>query len=141
MGYAKIDTQSDESSQETPTTEGQLKLGKHLVAELQKIGMEDVTMDDNGYVMATLPSNTEEDITTIGFMVHLDTATYFTVKNVQTQVRQNYNGKELLLNESQNIVIETTVFPELKDYENHNLITPDGTSLVGADNNAGIAEL
>lgn len=141
IGYAKIDTQSDESSQETPTTEGQLKLGKHLVAELQKIGMEDVTMDDNGYVMATLPSNTEEDIPTIGFMAHVDTATDFTGKNVQPQVWQNYNGKDLLLNESQNIVMETTEYPELKDYENHTLITTDGTTLLGADNKAGIAEI
>lgn len=141
IGYAKIDTQSDESSQETPTTEGQLKLGKYLVAELQKIGMEDVTMDDNGYVMATLPSNTAGDIPTIGFMAHVDTATDFTGKNVQPQVWQNYDGEDLLLNETKNIVMKTAEYPELKEYEDHTLITTDGTTLLGADNKAGIAEI
>src|SRR5699024_12774658 len=82
IGYAKIDTQSDESNDETPTTEGQLQLGKHLVAELQEIGLKDITMDNNGYVMATLPSNTEADIPTIGFMAHVDTATDFIGKKI-----------------------------------------------------------
>src|SRR5699024_7802770 len=104
IGYAKIDTQSDESSQETPTTEGQLKIGKHLVAELQKIGMEDVTMDDHGYVMATLPSNTGEASRNTGLMPLVDAGTDAAGKNVKPPVWQTYYGKALLLNESQNIV-------------------------------------
>lgn len=141
IGYAKIDTQSDESNDETPTTEGQLQLGKHLVAELQEIGMKDITMDHNGYVMATLPSNTEADIPTIGFMAHVDTATDFTGKNVQPQVWENYDGKDILLNETENIVMKTAEYPELAKYKGHTLITTDGTTLLGADNKAGIAEI
>src|SRR5699024_5652871 len=111
------------------------------VAELQEIGLKDITMDNNGYVMATLPSNTEADIPTIGFMAHVDTATDFTGKNVQPQVWENYDGKHILLNETENIVMKTAEYPEVAKYRGHTLITTVGTTLLGADNKAGIAEI
>src|SRR5690625_3908055 len=95
--YAKVNTQSNENSTTVPTTKGQLELGKMLVAELQEIGMEDVTIDENGYVMATLPANTTKEVPTIGFLAHLDTATDFTGKNVKPQVWENYNGENIIL--------------------------------------------
>lgn len=139
--YAKVNTQSDENSTTVPTTKGQLELGKMLVAELQEIGMEDVTIDENGYVMATLPANTTKDVPTIGFLAHLDTATDFTGKNVKPQVWENYNGKNIILNEALNVTMNVTEHPELLKYKGHTLITTDGTTLLGADNKAGIAEI
>lgn len=134
--YVKMDTQSDENANTTPSTPGQLELGKKLVAELKEIGMEDVSMDENGYVMATLPANTNKEVPTIGFLAHLDTATDFTGKNVHPQVINNYNGKDILLNKEENIVLSP------KDlYKGQTLITTDGTTLLGADNKAGIAEI
>lgn len=139
--YAKMDTQSDESNDATPSTPGQLELANHLVHELQEIGMVDVAVDDFGYVMATLPANTDGDIPTIGFLAHLDTATDFTGKNVQPQVIENFDGGDIVLNEDQNIVLSASDFPELPHYKGHTLITTDGTTLLGADNKAGIAEI
>ncbi|MFZ3577557.1 peptidase T [Virgibacillus sp. DJP39] len=139
--YVKIDTQSDESSQETPSTQGQLELANLLVEELMKIGMSDVTIDGNGYVMATLPANTDKAIPTIGFLAHVDTATDFTGKNVKPQLVENYDGNDLVLNEAQNVVMYVQDFPELPDYKGHTLVTTDGTTLLGADNKAGIAEI
>lgn len=139
--YAKIDTQSDEASQTIPTTEGQLTLGKLLVKELKEIGMTDVTIDENGYVMASLPANIDADIPTIGFLAHLDTATDFTGKNVKPQLHENYDGNEIVLNERENIIMHPNDFPELKNYIGHTLMTTDGTTLLGADNKAGIAEI
>ncbi|WP_077302815.1 peptidase T [Virgibacillus pantothenticus] len=139
--YAKMDTQSDESNDATPSTPGQLELANHLVHELQEIGMVDVAVDDFGYVMATLPANTDGDIPTIGFLAHLDTATDFTGKNVQPQVIENFDGGDIILNEEHNIVLSASDFPELPQYKGHTLITTDGTTLLGADNKAGIAEI
>lgn len=139
--YAKMDTQSDESNDATPSTPGQLELANHLVHELQEIGMVDVSVDDFGYVMATLPANTDGDIPTIGFLAHLDTATDFTGRNVQPQVIENFAGGDIVLNEEQNIVLSAADFPELSRYKGHTLITTDGTTLLGADNKAGIAEI
>jgi|SRR5690625_95001 len=139
--YAKIDTQSDESKTTVPTTEGQVELGKMLVGELQEIGMQDVTIDDNGYVMATLPSNSEKDIPTIGFLAHLDTATDFTGENVKPQLHHDYNGGEITLNKELNMMMTPENFPELAKYVGHTLMTTDGTTLLGADNKAGIAEI
>src|SRR5690625_4433082 len=139
--YAKIDTQSNEKNDMTPSTEGQLELAKLLVQELQEIGMKNVTIDENGYVMATLPSNSLKDIPTIGFLAHLDTATDFTGKNVNPQVWSDYDGKELLLNESLHVILSPKEYPELIHYKGHTLITTDGTTLLGADNKAGIAEI
>jgi tripeptide aminopeptidase len=139
--YVQVDTQSDDSSQSCPTTPGQLTLAGMLVEELKSIGMEEVTMDTNGYVMATLPSNTEKEVPTIGFMAHLDTATDFTGTGVKPQVVDSYDGKDIILNKEQQIILSPRDFPDLTKYIGHTLITTDGTTLLGADNKAGIAEI
>lgn len=139
--YVRVDTQSDENSETCPTTPGQLELGRKLVEELQTIGMQEIHMDDNGYVMATLPSNTDHDVPVIGFLAHLDTATDFTGKNVNPQIIAQYDGEDITLNEEQQIIMSLKDFPELASYKGHTLITTDGTTLLGADNKAGIAEI
>ncbi len=139
--YVKIDTQSNEANRQTPTTSGQLELGCLLVEELTEIGMAEVSVDAFGYVMATLPTNTEKDIPTIGFLAHLDTATDFTGKDVNPQLIEHFDGNDIVLNEALNIVLSTRDFPELSSYKGHTLITTDGTTLLGADNKAGIAEI
>ncbi|MBY0084044.1 peptidase T [Brevibacillus brevis] len=141
ISYAQVDTQSDENSETCPSTPGQLVLAQMLVDELQAIGMQEVTMDSNGYVMATLPSNTDKEIPTIGFLAHMDTATDFTGTDVKPQVIENYNGQDIVLNEALNIVLSPREFPELACYKGHTLITTDGTTLLGADDKAGIAEI
>lgn len=141
MTYAKVDTQSDEESTTVPTTKGQLELAELLKKELQEIGMEDVEIDENGYLMATLSANTEKDVPTIGFLAHLDTASDMTGKNVNPQVVENYDGKDITLNEELGIVLSPKDFPELSKYKGHTLITTDGTTLLGADDKAGIAEI
>lgn len=139
--YVKVDTQSNESSETCPSTSGQLTLGNILVEELKTIGMESVTIDANGYVMATLPATTEKQVPTIGFLAHIDTATDFTGKNVNPQIIENYDGKDIVLNDSLHIVMSQKDFPQLPEYIGHTLITTDGTTLLGADNKAGIAEI
>ncbi|WP_044747815.1 peptidase T [Bacillus alveayuensis] len=139
--YVKIDTQSDPNSHTCPSTPGQWTLAKMLVEELKAIGMEEVTVDENGYVMATLPSNTDKDVPTIGFLAHMDTATDFTGANVNPQIVESYDGGDIILNEELHIVLSPTDFPELANYKGHTLITTDGTTLLGADNKAGIAEI
>ncbi|WP_213526531.1 peptidase T [Paenibacillus sp. J31TS4] len=139
--YVKVDTQSDESSETCPSTPGQLTLARMLVEELREIGMQDITIDDNGYVMATLPANTDKEVPTIGFLAHVDTATDFTGKNVNPQLVENYDGGDLVLNEGLNVVLSPREFPELAGYKGHTLITTDGTTLLGADNKAGVAEI
>lgn len=140
-GYVRMDTQSDENSETCPSTPGQLELGRKLVEELQEIGMQEVTMDDNGYVMATLPANTDKEVPVIGFLAHLDTATDFTGKNVNPQLIDAYDGNDIVLNKEQKIILSAKDFPELANYKGHTLITTDGTTLLGADNKAGIAEI
>ncbi|ADV94714.1 peptidase T [Bacillus subtilis] len=139
--YVKVDTQSDESVDTCPSTPGQLTLGNMLVDELKSIGMQDAAIDENGYVMATLPSNTEKDVPTIGFLAHVDTATDFTGKNVNPQIIESYDGKDIVLNEQLQVTLSPDQFPELSGYKGHTLITTDGTTLLGADNKAGIAEI
>ena len=139
--YVKIDTQSNEDSTTTPTTEGQLELVNLLADELREIGMEDVEVDENGYLMATLPSNTDKDVPTIGFLAHVDTATDFTGKNVNPQIVEKFDGNDIVLNQELNVVLSANEFPELPSYKGHTLITTDGTTLLGADNKAGIAEI
>ncbi|ARV46030.1 peptidase T [Bacillus inaquosorum] len=139
--YVKVDTQSDESVDTCPSTPGQLTLGNMLVDELKSIGMQDAAIDENGYVMATLPSNTEKDVPTIGFLAHVDTATDFTGKNVNPQIIESYDGKDIILNEQLQVILSPDQFPELSGYKGHTLITTDGTTLLGADNKAGIAEI
>ena len=139
--YAKVDTQSNEDSDTVPTTEGQRTLAEMLVQELKDIGMKDVTIDENSYVMATLPANTDKDVKMIGFLAHLDTATEVTGKNVNPQIVENYDGKDIVLNEEKEIVLSPKMFPQLQNYKGHTLMTTDGTTLLGADNKAGIAEI
>lgn len=137
--YVKVDTQSNESNENCPSTPGQLTLANMLVEELKSIGMEEVTIDNNGYVMATLPSNSDKDVPTIGFLAHVDTATDFTGTNVNPQIIENYDGNDIALNP--NVTMSTKDFPALPSYKGHTLITTDGTTLLGADNKAGIAEI
>lgn len=139
--YAKVDTQSNEDSTTCPSTSGQLELANMLVEELKAIGMSEVTMDQNGYVMATLPANTEKNVATIGFLAHVDTATDFTGAGVNPQIVENYDGNEIILNEELNVILSPQDYPNLKKYIGHTLITTDGTTLLGADNKAGIAEI
>ncbi|MFY0761245.1 peptidase T [Metabacillus dongyingensis] len=139
--YVIIDTQSNDGSETCPSTEGQLTLARTLAEELKAIGLEDVNMDEFGYVMATLPSNTDKQVPTIGFLAHIDTATDFTGKNVNPQVHENYDGQDILLNEAEQVTLSPKDFPNLLNYQGHTLITTDGTTLLGADNKAGIAEI
>jgi tripeptide aminopeptidase len=139
--YVQIDTQSNEDSATCPSTPGQLVLLNKLVDELKEIGMEEVTIDENGYVFATLPANTDKDVPTIGFLAHVDTAPDFTGKNVKPQIIENYDGKDILLNREENIVLSPKEFPSLNLYVGHTLITTDGTTLLGADDKAGVAEI
>ena len=139
--YVKVDTQSDAEKESCPSTEGQLNLARQLVEEMKSIGIQEVTMDENGYVMGTIPSNTNKDVPTIGFLAHIDTATDFTGKNVKPQLHENYQGGDITLNEDLHIVLSPQQFPNLQKYQGHTLITTDGTTLLGADNKAGIAEI
>ncbi|SES24045.1 peptidase T [Psychrobacillus sp. OK032] len=135
--YAKIDTQSDAASTTCPSTEGQWDLLHVLEKELAEIGLEEITLDENGYLFATLPANTDKDLPTIGFLAHVDTATDYTGKNVNPQRIDNYDGKDIKLNAS--TVMAVKDFPELTNYVGHTLLTTDGTTLLGADDKAGIA--
>ncbi|MGG3792458.1 peptidase T [Geobacillus thermodenitrificans] len=139
--YVKVDTQSDPESNTCPSTQGQWDLARMLVEELKAIGMEEVTVDENGYVMATLPANTDKNVPTIGFLAHLDTAPEFTGTNVNPQIIEQYDGGDIVLNEQQHIILSPKDFPELANYKGHTLITTDGTTLLGADDKAGIAEI
>lgn len=139
--YVKVDTQSNDESNTCPSTPGQLTLANMLVEELKAIGMEEVTIDENGYVMATLPSNTEKQVPTIGFLEHVDTATDFTGAGVKPQIVEDYDGNDIVLNKELQIVLSPKDFPNLLQYKGHTLITTDGTTLLGADNKAGIAEI
>ncbi|WP_251554068.1 peptidase T [Neobacillus muris] len=139
--YVKVDTQSNENSETCPSTEGQWTLLRMLVDELKEIGMEEVTIDDNGYVMATLPANTNKDVPTIGFLAHVDTATDFTGKNVNPQIVENYDSGNIILNEELKVVMSPADFPNLQNYKGHTLITTDGTTLLGADDKSGVTEI
>lgn len=139
--YVQVDTQSDETSQTCPTTPGQLTLGRMLVEELKSIGMQEVTIDENGYVMATLPANTDKQVATIGFLAHIDTATDMTGAGVNPQIVEQYDGKDIVLNEALKIVLSPQDFPELAGYAGQTLITTDGTTLLGADDKAGMTEI
>ncbi len=139
--YAKIDTQSDPENENCPTTEKQWNLANLLVEELRKLGLEEVSIDEHAYVMATLPANTEGNIPVIGFIAHMDTAPDFTAENVQPQIHKNYDGKDIILNKKENIILSPEYFHELTQYKGQTLITSDGTTLLGADDKAGIAEI
>lgn len=141
LEYVTVDTQSDPYSKTTPSTEKQWDLAKKLVMELHQIGMQEVSIDENAYIMATLPSNMDKKVPTIGFISHFDTSPDFSGKNVKPQIIENYDGKDIVLNKHKNIVLSPDYFEDLKQYEGHTLITTDGTTLLGADDKAGIAEI
>ena len=137
--YAKIDTQSDFASSTTPSTQKQFDLLHVLKDELSDIGLSDITLDENGYLFATLPANTEKSVPTLGFLAHVDTTSDFTGTNVNPQRIDHYDGRDIQLNE--NLTMSVEYFPNLKNYVGQTLITTDGTTLLGADDKAGIAEI
>jgi tripeptide aminopeptidase len=141
LNYVKIDTQSDAESKSNPSTEKQFDLGRLLEKELKELGFENVTLDENCNLWAELKSNTDKDVPSIGFIAHMDTATDVTGKDVNPQIIENYDGKSIVLNQENDIVLKIEDFPELKNYKGQTLITTDGTTLLGADNKAGIAEI
>jgi tripeptide aminopeptidase len=141
ISYVTIDTESDPNSTTTPSTAKQWDLANKLVAELKAIGMQDVTIDDKSYIMATLPSNVSHEVPTIGFISHFDTTPDFTGANVKPQIIPNYDGKDIVLNAAQNIVLSPNYFKDLLLYKGQTLITTDGTTLLGADDKAGITEI
>ncbi len=141
ISYVTVDTESDPTSNTTPSTEKQWDLANKLVEELKAIGMSEVTIDDNAYIMATLPSNVNHDVPTIGFISHFDTSPDFTGANVKPQIVENYDGKDIVLNAEENIVLSPSYFEDLLLYKGQTLITTDGTTLLGADDKAGITEI
>ena len=141
ISYVKIDTESDPNSNTTPSTKKQFDLAKVLVNELKTIGMQDVTMDKKGYIMATLPSNVTHETPTIGFISHYDTTPDFTGANVKPKITKNYDGGDIVLNSRKKIVLSPSYFPELLNYKGQTIITTDGTTLLGADDKAGITEI
>ncbi len=141
LSYVKIDTQSDETSESTPSTEKQWDLANKLKAELETMGMQEVSIDEHAYVMATLPSNVEHDVPVIGFVAHFDTTPDFSGTNVNPQIIENYDGKDIVLNKEKNIILSPEYFDDLLQYEGQTIITTDGTTLLGADDKAGITEI
>lgn len=141
ISYVTIDTESDPHSETTPSTEKQLVLANLLYKELNDIGMTKVTKDSHGYIMATLESNIEEEVPTIGFISHYDTSPDFTGANVKPQIIENYDGGDIILNAEKNIVLSPNYFKDLVQYKGQTLITTDGTTLLGADDKAGLTEI
>ncbi len=141
LKYVKINTQSDENSKTFPSTPEQTGFMNMLAEELKEIGLQDVEVDENSYLFATVPSNIDKQVPTIGFIAHVDTSPDFTAKNVNPIIIENYVGKKLVLNEKKSIVLSPRDFPALNNYIGQPLITTDGTTLLGADNKAGVAEI
>lgn len=141
LDYVKVDTQSDPRSNTTPSTAKQKDLAEKLVLEMHQIGLSDVTLDDFGYIMATLPANTKKPVATIGFIAHYDTSPDFTASGVNPKVFKDYSGADLQINSDKNLWLRIEDFPELEQYKGQTLITTDGTTLLGADDKAGIAEI
>lgn len=140
LKYVSFCTTSDEETNMTPSTPGQMTFAKYLKDELIALGMQEVELDDNGYIMATLPANTEGK-PTIGFIAHMDTAPDASGKNIHPRIVSQYDGKDIVLNEKENIVLETNKYPEILRYEGQDIIVTDGKTLLGADDKAGIAEI
>ena len=141
LKYVSFNTTSDENTKMTPSTPGQMIFAQYLVEELKSIGLQEVELDNNGYIMATLPANTDKDIPTIGFISHMDTSPDMSGKNVKARIVENYDGNDILLNEEKVIVLETEKYPEILQYKGQDIIVTDGTTLLGADDKAGIAEI
>ena len=141
LKYVSFDTQSDEASSSTPSTEKQFRLAEYLVEELRAVGLEEVEMDAQGYVYATLPSNVEHAVPTIGFIAHIDTSPDASGANVQPRIVQNYDGTDIVLDAEAGIVTTVEKFPELLRHVGEDIIVTDGHTLLGADDKAGIAEI
>ena len=140
LKYVKIYTTSDEASETCPSTERQWDLAKILVEDLKEIGLEDICLDKNGYVMATLPANIE-GAPSIGWIAHMDTAPNYNGNHVNPRIIENYDGKDIILDEEKEIISSVVDFPELKNYIGKTLIVTDGSSLLGADDKAGVTEI
>ena len=140
LQYVKFDTQSDELTNLTPSTPGQMVFARALEKELHDMGLSDISLDENGYLFATLPSNTDKKVPTVGFIAHMDTAPDMSGHDVKPRI-VDYQGGKIVLNQEQNIVLDPEQFPELNDYVGQQLIVTDGTTLLGADDKAGIAEI
>lgn len=141
LKYVSFTTTSDENTRMTPSTPGQLVFAQYLTEELKTISLQDVTLDNNGYIMATLPANTDKEIPVIGFISHLDTSPDMSAKNIKPRIVENFDGNDILLNEEKLIVFETEKYPEIMQYKGQDIIVTDGTTLLGADDKAGIAEI
>ena len=139
--YVTIDTESDPNNPAFPSTENQWDLANILVEDLKVIGMQDIHLDENCYIMATLPSNVSHNVPTIGFVSHMDTSPDFTGKNVKPQITENYQGNDIILNKEKNIILSPDYFEDLLQYKGQTIITTDGTTLLGADDKAGITEI
>ncbi len=139
--YVKIDTQSQHDSESYPSTAKQLDLAKLLEKELRELGLSDVELDQYGYVTATLASNIEKDCPTVGFIAHMDTSPDASGENVKPRIIENYDGKDILLNEEENLILSPQVFPNLLKYKGESIVVTDGTTLLGADDKAGIAAI
>lgn len=141
LNYVSFTTTSDENTNMTPSTPGQMIFAKFLVEELKSIGLQEVEVDKNGYIMATLPANTDKQVPTIGFIAHMDTSPDMTAKHVKPRIVANYDGNDILLNDEKLIVLETEKYPEILQYKGQDIIVTDGTTLLGADDKAGLAEI
>ena len=141
LGYVKYDTQSDELTNLTPSTPGQMVFAQALEKELQSLGLKDITLDDNGYLMATLPSNTDRKVPTVGFIAHLDTSPDMSGRHVNPRIVENYDGGDIVLDAESGVVLTVEGFPELKDYGGERLVVTDGKTLLGADDKAGVSEI
>lgn len=141
LKYIAIDTRSDPEADTFPSNQNQYVLAKLLAGELKALGLADAAIDRNGYVLATLPANTDKDVPVIGFIAHMDTSPDACGTNISAKTHANYDGQDLLLNTTENIVMRVADFPDLRKYTGQTLITSDGTTLLGADNKAGIAEI
>ena len=141
LQYVKFDTQSDELTNMTPSTPGQMIFAQHLEKELKDLGLKDISLDENGYLMASLPGNCNKNVPTIGFIAHVDTSPDMSGRHVTPRIIENYDGNDIILNAENNIILSPSKFPELKKYKSDSIIVTDGNTLLGADDKAGIAEI
>lgn len=141
LNYVKFDTQSDELTNLTPSTPGQMIFAQALEKELKKMGLQNISLDENGYLMATLPSNIDKKVPTVGFIAHLDTSPDMSGRHVNPRIVESYDGGDIVLDEAAGVVLSPSDFPELTDYKGQSLIVTDGKTLLGADDKAGIAEI
>lgn len=141
LKYVKFDTQSDESTNTTPSTSKQMVFAQYLKEELEGIGLEDISLDEHGYLFATLPSNLDREVPTIGFISHMDTSPDMSGEHVNPRIVSNYDGRDIVLSEADNIILSPSRFPELLEHQGEDLIVTDGHTLLGADDKAGIAEI